>query len=105
MTRSAMSKSTLKPDRRREGVDVEEAHRIGERVLDQHALGVAGDDILGGGSGVVGEQDGGLVVAEILDEELAEGALLRTSFLFVEARGAMLAACRVEGDGAPGRWR
>lgn len=84
---------------------MEEAHRIGERVLDQHALGVSRDDILGGGLGVVGEQDGGFVVAEVLDEELAEGALLRTRLLFVEARSAMLAAGDVEGDGAPSRWR
>ena len=84
---------------------MEEVHRIGERVLDQHALGVSGDDILGGGFGIVGEQDGGFVVAEVLDEELAEGALLRTRLLFVAARGAMLAAGDVEGDGAPGRWR
>ncbi len=84
---------------------MEEAYRVGQRVLDEHALGIAGDDGLGGGLGVVGEQDGGLVVAEIGDEELAEGALVRTSLLFVDARGAMLAAGDIEGDGAPGRWR
>ena len=95
----------LEADRRGERVDVEEAHRVGERVLDQHALGIAGDDRLGGGLGVIGEQDGGLVVAEIGDEELAEVALVRTSLLFVDARGAVLAAGDVEVDGAPGRWR
>src|SRR5713101_1794369 len=84
---------------------MEEAYRVGQRVLDEHALGIAGDDGLGGGLGVVGEQDGGLVVAEIGDEELAEGALVRTSLLFVDARGAMLSAGDIEGDGAPGRWR
>jgi hypothetical protein len=71
---------------------VEEAHRIGQRVLDEHALGIAGDDRLSGGLGVVGEQDGGLVVAEIGDEELPEVALVRTSLVFIDAWGAMLAA-------------
>ena len=27
---------------------MEEAHRVGERILDEHALGIAGDEILGG---------------------------------------------------------
>ena len=46
---------------RRKRVDVEEAHGIGERVLDEHALRVVGDEFFGGGFCVVGEQDGGLV--------------------------------------------
>src|SRR6202049_716221 len=86
-------------------VDVEEAHRVGQRVLDEHALGIAGYDGLGGGLSVIGEQDGGLVVAEIGDEELPEVALVRTGLLFVDARGPMLATGYIEGDGAPGRWR
>jgi hypothetical protein len=65
---------------------VEEAHGIGERILDEHALGVTGDEVLGGGGCVVGEQDGGFVVAEIGDEELAVGALARTNLLFVDPR-------------------
>jgi hypothetical protein len=32
-----------------ECVDLEEAHDIGERILDEHALGVTGDEVLGGG--------------------------------------------------------
>ena len=35
---------------------MEEAHGIGERVLDKHALGVAGDEIAGGRICVIGEQ-------------------------------------------------
>ena len=53
---------------------MEEADGIGEGVLDEHALGVAGDELLAGVAAVVGEQDGGLVVAEVVDEDLAEGA-------------------------------
>jgi hypothetical protein len=59
---------------------MEEAHRVGERILDEHALGVAGNEILGGRACVIGEQDGGLIVAEAGDEELAVGALARTTF-------------------------
>src|SRR5580700_582541 len=81
------------------------AHRCGRSALDEHALGIAGDDGLGGGLGIVGEQDGGLIVAEIGDEELAEGAFMRTSLLFIDSRGAVLAAGDLKGDGAPRRWR
>ena len=82
---------------------MEETHRIRECVFDEHTLGIAGDDYPGGGLGVVGEQDGGFVVAEIRDEELAQVALVWTSLLLVVARGAVLAAADLEFDGAPGR--
>jgi hypothetical protein len=39
--------------------------------------------LLGGGVGVIGKQDGRLVMAEILDEELAVGAL-EESYLLLE---------------------
>ena len=84
---------------------MEEAHGVGERVLDEHALGVAGDEASCGGCCVVGEQDGGLIVAEIGDEELAVGALVRTRLLLEDAWLAVFAVGHVEGDGAPGRWR
>ena len=64
---------------------MEEAHGVGERILDEHALGIAGDEIFDGRACVVGEQDGGLVVAEIGDEELAVGAPKGTRLLFVAA--------------------
>ena len=100
-----MSKSTLKP------TDEESASMWKKRTASESAFSMSMRLAyrvmmrLGGGLGVVGEQDGGLVVAEIGDEELAEGALVRTRLLFVDARGAMLAAGYVEGDGAPSRWR
>ena len=34
---------------------MKEAYCIGERVLDEHALGIAGNEIFGGGFGIVGE--------------------------------------------------
>src|SRR6516225_6853701 len=85
--------------------DMEEAHGVGERILDEHALGIAGDEIFNGRVCVVGEQDGGLVVAEIGDEELAVGAPKRTRLLFVETWRAVFAMGYVEFDGAPGRRR
>src|SRR5258707_13426541 len=84
---------------------MEEAHGSGQGVFDEHASGVAGDDLARGGASIVGEQDGGLVVSEVSDEELAEDALARTSLLLVDARRAVFAVGRVEGDGAPGRRR
>src|SRR5208337_3105405 len=66
---------------------------------------IAGDDRLGGGGEIVGEQDSRLVVAEIGNVELAEVALVRSSLLLVVARGTVLAAGDIELDGAPGRWR
>jgi len=81
---------------------MEEAHRVGERILDEHALGVAGDEILGGRACVIGEQDGGLIVTEVGDEELAVDALQRTRLLFLKAWIAIFAMEHVEFDGAPG---
>jgi hypothetical protein len=81
-----MSKSTLKPTDEDKASDVEEAHRIGEGIFDQHALGVAGDDRCGLRLHVIGEQDGGLFMAEIGNEELAERALLGTHLLVLTLR-------------------
>src|SRR5580693_4812371 len=70
---------------------MEKAYRIGERILDEHALSVAGDEIFDGRALVVGEQNGGLIVAEVGDVKLAVGALKRTRLLFVEAWVAVFA--------------
>ena len=84
---------------------MEEAHRVGEGIFDQHALGVAGDDRCGLRLHVVGEQDGGFVMAEIGDEELAERALLGARLLLIDPRGAVFAVGHVERNGAPSRGR
>jgi hypothetical protein len=57
-----------------EGVDAEGADGLGEALFDVHPLGVALDERLGGSIWVVGDQDGGFVVAESGDGELADGA-------------------------------
>jgi len=84
---------------------VEEAHRVGEGIFDQHALGVAGNDGCGLRLHVVGEQDGWLFMAEIGDEELAEGALFGADLLLIDSRCAVLAVGHIERDGAPSRRR
>jgi hypothetical protein len=84
-------------DRRGQGVAVKEAHGIGESIFDQHAFGVAGDQLAGGGVGVVGEQNRGLLVSEILDEELAVDALAGLDLLFEDARRAVFALGKIEG--------
>jgi len=38
--------------------------------FNEHALGVPSDQLVGSGVSVVGEQDGGLLLVEILDKEL-----------------------------------
>ena len=63
----------LEANGRAEGIHVEEAHRVRERVLDQHALGIPGDHLLGRSS-LVGQKDGRLVVAEVTDVDLTVGA-------------------------------
>jgi hypothetical protein len=79
---------------------VEEAYGIAKRILDEHALGVASDDVAGCGARIVGEQDRGFIVAEVFDEELAEGVLAWTSLLFRDPWGAVLAVRDIELKGS-----
>ena len=55
-----------------------------------------------GGFSVVGQQDGWLIVAEILDEELAESASQQADLLFMDLRRAVFAIGDIEVHGAPG---
>jgi hypothetical protein len=73
---------------------MEEAHRVGEHILDKHALSAAGDKASGGGICVIGKQDGGLIVAEIGDEELAVGARRGHAFCS-KTRGLRYLRCRM----------
>lgn len=84
---------------------MEEADGIGESVLDQHALGIASEQLSGRGMLVIGEQNGRLVMAEVFDEELAEVALSGSDGLLEDAWRAVLALRQVESDGALGEER
>ena len=72
--------------RRGEGVHVEEADGIRERVLDQHPAGVAGDELLDRGPQVVGQENRRLFMAEIEDVDLPERAPGEADLLVVDAR-------------------
>ena len=92
----------LHTDGRGEGIHVEEANRIGEGVFDQHALSVSGNQVFGA-LGVVGEENGGLVVAKVLNVNLPEGTALNHDWLFIYPRGAILASGHIKGEGTPCR--
>ena len=84
-------------------IHVEEVDGIGDGVLDQHAAGIAVDQLARGGAELVGEQQGGLVVAEVADGDLADGdgIVLDADGLVEDAGGAVTAADVGEVDGAP----
>jgi len=94
-------------DRRREGVEVEETDGIGETVLDQHSPRVARDDRLERRRGVVGEQDGRLIVSEIANEELTQCSLVAGQLyaLVEDAWRVELAVRNIEFDRPPRRPR
>lgn len=69
---------------------MEKAHRIGERIFNEHALGVASDEPFGGDARLVGEQDGGVFVAQVLNKQLAEGMVSQSNVLLVDPRGRYL---------------
>src|SRR5436190_9473387 len=81
----------LEPHGGGKSVHVEEAHRVGEGVLDQHALGVAGDELGDGFLVVIGEQNCRFFVSEIAQVELAERSAGQYDRLVVDAGRAELA--------------
>lgn len=49
---------------------MEETHRIGDGILDQHGSRISRDPMRGRRYAIVGQPDGWLIVTELLDEEL-----------------------------------
>ncbi len=78
-------------------VEAEPADVGVELVFDQHPLGVPGEQVFGRGVEVVGDEQGGLVAADVLDRDLADlGADAReVDHVFVQLR--------VRGSGRTGR--
>ncbi len=80
-------------------VDVEGSDDLGEALLDGHAAGIAGDERLCRGVGVVGDDDGGRVAAQSGDDELAQDAeILRQPDGGLVYSGSVVAAGSVQGD-------
>src|SRR5882724_7043123 len=84
---------------------MKEAHRVSKRVLDEHALGITGDEAARGGSRVIGEQDGGLVMPEVADEELAVATRYEANLLLEGPGCAVFAMGQIERHCAPGGCR
>jgi hypothetical protein len=83
---------------------VEAADGFGEALFDVHPAGVALDERFGGSVVVVGDQDGGLVVAQAADDQLPDGAGVAGQ-VGVEGLGdlgAAVLAGPVQGNGTPG---
>jgi len=92
-------------DGRGEGVHMEKANGVGEGVFDEHALGVASHEFDGGDPVLIGQENGGFVMAEVLDIDLTKAPPSQTNRLLVDARGAVLAGRHVQFDCAPRRAR
>jgi len=73
-----------------------------ELVFHHHPLGVAGEQVLAGGGDVVGDDQGGLVAADVLDGDLADLAadVGELDQVFVQA-GPAVAAGAGDGGGLP----
>ncbi len=88
-----------------QGVDVEGAYPLGESLLDAHAVGVLLDQDLGAEGEVVGDEEGGLLVSEPVDGELADLAVVVAEadvMVVVDSRSAV-AAGALELDREPCR--
>ena len=82
---------------------MEEAHGVGQSVLDEHTLGIADNQLASRGVSIIGDEDGWLIMAEILDEELSVGVIEEPNLLFEDARSLILALGQVESDLTSGR--
>ena len=74
-----------------------------DRALDEHALGVTGDELGGGGLAVIGDEDRRFLVAQVHHEELTERSAGQCHRLLEHARCLVLARGHLQGDAAPGR--
>ena len=66
----------LQSDHGGKGVEVEELDRLGDTVLDEHAVSVAGEQRRTTGAQMVGQKNGRFLVAQLGDRDLAQGAFV-----------------------------
>ena len=83
-----------------EGVHVEEVDGVFDGVFDEHAPGVAVDEVGGAFVHLVGDQEGGLVMAQVADGQLSHrmGVVAQRDDLVNDAGGAVFAPDIVELD-------
>ena len=70
-----------------------------------HALSVSGDGLSVCGTPVVGEYDGGLLVAQAQNEQLTNARVARRHRLLEHARGPLFMPRDIELDAAPSQGR
>ena len=70
----------LEANHGREGVEMEELNGFGDSVLDKHSLRVTRNQVRAADLEIVGEQNGGLLVAKINDRDLAQRAAVFLQF-------------------------
>src|SRR5207237_5153951 len=76
----------FEPDSGRQRIQVKEAHGIGQRVFNEHALSVSRDQLFGRQAVLVAKQNRGFVMAQILNEQLSECGSSMRDLLFVLRR-------------------
>src|SRR5213593_2898022 len=89
----------------RESIHMEEVNAVGDAVFNDHPLSVASDQLRGGATELVGEQERGVLVAEIGDDQLAKGARVagERNVLIEDAGRAVFPRDAGQFDAAPGR--
>jgi len=80
---------------------VKEADRIGQCVLDQHALRITGNELGVGGLPLVGQQDSRLLVTQIENEQLAQLGAGEHHRLPTDEEWAYAAGSRYKDDSLP----
>ena len=95
----------LQAHHRRQGIEVEELDRLGDPVLDQHPLRVAGHQRRALALEVIRQQDRRLLVAQVDDRDLAQLPLvvLQPDPLIQDPGGAEAPRQAVQGDPPPRR--
>jgi len=97
----------LQAHHRGQGIKVEELDCLGDAVLDQHALGIAGHQRHATGAGIVGQQESRFLMAQVDDADLPQraGISWQGDTLVEDAWRTEGAGQRRQGDAAPRRRR
>lgn len=97
-------KVDLEGDGGRKGVHMEEADGIADSVFDEHTPCVSSEE-LDMGSRIVGEKDGGLLMAQVKNIDLAHGSSLDPDLLFEDPWGLEGSSGDIQLQSTPSRGR